>query len=233
MIVTTTTRPHAPPGTVVHVAGEVDTYAADDLRKQLGRLPVEPDGVVQLDLSAVTFMSCTALSVLAEAHARLGPRLVVDGKSSVVRRLLQLTGRTSSFPEWARNGVGDGPADGDPLRIGETRARAWTFSRNDVARVRGLLMAVHGCDDAQAWHMLALAAARHGISVGELAQLLIRAHRGAPSSAAAAAALTVLMRRPVEPADYGYVAPAACDDGRPASDAPGGPARPAEELMNI
>lgn len=229
MIVTTTTRLHDPPGTVVHVAGEVDTYAAADLREQLGRLPVEPDGVVQLDLSAVTFMSCTALSVLAEAHARLGPRLVVDGRSSVVRRLLELTGCTSSFPERA----GDGAADGYPLRIGGTRARAWTFSRNDVARVRGLLMALHGCDDEQAWRMLALAAARHGIPVGELAQLLIRAHRGAPSSAAAAAALTVLMRRPVEPADRGYLAPAACDDGRPASDAPGGPAQRVEELMNI
>jgi hypothetical protein len=47
--------------------------------------------------------------------------------------------------------------------------------------------------------MLALAAARHGVAVGEIAQLLIRAHREAPSPAAAAAALTVLMRTPVEP----------------------------------
>jgi anti-anti-sigma factor len=205
MIVTTTNRQHDPPTTVLHVTGEVDTCAADDLRRQLGGLAVEPDGVVLVDLSAVTFMSCSALSVLAEAQVRLGPRLAVGGRSRIVRRLLELTGRTSSFAEPTGNGgqpVAEGragPADGNSPGTGGAQARAWTFSRTDVDRVRGLLMAVHGCDAEEAWRMLALAAARHGVPVGEIAQLLIRAHREAPSSAAAAAALTVLMRTPVEP----------------------------------
>jgi anti-anti-sigma factor len=205
MIVTTTNREHDPTTTVLHVAGEVDTYAADDLRRQLGGLAVEPDGVVLVDLSAVTFMSCTALSVLAEAQVRLGPRLAIGGRSRVVRRLLELTGRTSSFAEPTGSGGRPapqgtaGPADGKALGTGGATARAWTFSRTDVDRVRGLLMAVHGCDAEEAWRMLALAAARHAVPVGEIAQLLIRAHREVPSSAAAAAALTVLMRTPVEP----------------------------------
>jgi two-component system, response regulator / RNA-binding antiterminator len=204
-MIVTTNRLHDPTRTVLHVAGEVDTHAADELRRHLDRLPVESDGVVLVDLSAVTFMSCSALSALAEARARLGPRLVVDGRSTVVRRLLDLTGLTPFFAERAEDGARpapDGPpgtADGVPLGTRGTTAHAWTFSRTDVDRVRGLLMAVHGCDAEQAWRMLALAAARHGVAVGEIAQLLIRAHREAPSPAAAAAALTVLMRTPVEP----------------------------------
>jgi anti-anti-sigma factor len=208
-MIVTSNRLQAPPATVLHVVGEVDTYAADDLRTKLDRLPVDSDDVALVDLSAVTFMSCTALSVIASARARLGSRLVVTGRSTAVRRLLELTGLTSSFEE--RTAVGARPEPHGCFRRGEggprggpgTGPRTWTFSRTDVDRVRGLLMAIHGCDAEQAWRMLALAAARYDVPVGELAQLLIRAHREAPSPAAAAAALTVLMRAPVEPLLHG------------------------------
>jgi anti-anti-sigma factor len=197
MIVTTRRLPD-PAGTVLHVAGEVDTYAADELRRHLRCHLVEPDGEVLVDLTAVTFMSCSALRVLAEARDRLGSRLVVGGRSRAVQRLLELTDCTSSFAGPAGNGAASGPAGGARPASHGTGARTWTFSRSDVDRVRDLLMAVHGCDAERAWRMLALAAARHGVPLGELAQLLIRAHGGTPSPAVAAAALTVLMRAPRE-----------------------------------
>jgi hypothetical protein len=118
-----------------------------------------------------------------------------------------------------------GTVDGNALRTAGTEVRTWTFSRTDVDRVRGLLMAVHDCDADEAWRMLALAAARHGVPVGELAQLLIRAHREAPSPAAAEAALTVLVRRSLAPGASGTV-------GRPPRPT-GGPERHAGRLMSI
>ena len=205
MIVTTTNRLQAPAATVLQVAGDVDTFAADDLREHLHRVPLGADGVVVVDLSAVTFMSCTALSVLAEAQARLGSRLLLGGRSSVVTRLLAITGLTSFFSVPAKAGPApDGSHDtvnGAHARAGRTGAGTWTFTRTDLERVRGLLMGVHGCDADEAWRMLTRSAARYGVSVGELVDLLIGGRRnsaGAPSSTAAVAALTVLMRKPDE-----------------------------------
>ena len=118
----------------------------------------------------------------------------------------------------------DGTAHGSRIPTSRPEAGTWTFSRTDVDRVRGLLMAVHGCDAQQAWSMLAQAAARHGVPVGELVELLAsrRDSDGAPSSAAAVAALTVLMRQPAE----------GDADGSP-SDASARPDRAAGGLTNI
>lgn len=230
MIVTTTNLRQAPAGTVLHVVGELDTFAADELRAHLRRLPDEAQGMLVVDLSAVTFLSCAALRILAEAQARLGSRLVLGGRSRSVTRLLDITGLTPFFAVLPANGSGpherDGAADGGPLRLSEAGSRTWTFSRTDVHRARGLLMAVHGCDADQAWNMLARAAARHDVPVGELVELLIRPDRGdgsPPSSASAVAALTVLMRQPHD---------SAADDADP-SDAAAGPDRPTERLRNI
>jgi anti-sigma B factor antagonist len=218
MMVTTTDRLQAPVGTVLHVAGEVDTFAADDLRKHLRRVALEPGGAVVVDLTEVTFISCTGLSVLAEAQARLGPRLVLDGRSRIVTRLLELTGLVPFFT--ARTGIGAGPEEprgatnDGPAHARRTVAGTWTFSRADLERVRGLLMGVHGCNAEQAWGLLARAAARHDVPVGEIVQLIIGGRRDAehaPSSAAAVAALTVLMREPPEGAVHG--------EGAQASDA--------------
>ena len=214
MILTTTNRLQAPAATVLHVAGDVDTFATDDLREQLRRLPLGADDAVVVDLSAVTFMSCTALRVLAEAQTRLGSRLRLGGRSRVVIRLLEITELTSFFAAPARAGsapakAGPGPAasydaaDCTVPPAHRTGGGTWTFSRTDLERVRGLLMGVHGCDAEAAWRMLTSAAARYGVPVGELVDLLIGGRRNgvaAPSSAAAVAALTVLMRRPDEEA---------------------------------
>jgi hypothetical protein len=78
-------------------------------------------------------------------------------------------------------------------------------------------MAIHGCDAEQAWSMLALAAARHGVPVGEVVELLITAGRdpdGPPSPAAADAALMVITRKPVDdPARPGDPVGCAAADG--------------------
>ena len=207
MILTTTNRIQAPAGTVLHVTGEVDRFAADGLREQLRRLAAEPSGAVVVDCSDVTFISCTALAVLAEAKAQLRARLVLGGRSRVVTRLLDLAGLTSFFPALPEAAAGPAPggpndgADDDAPGTHATEARSWTFSRTDIQRARGLLMAVHGCDADEAWSMLALAAARHGIPVGEVVELLIRARRdpdSLPSSAAADAALMVMTRKLVD-----------------------------------
>jgi anti-anti-sigma factor len=216
MILTTTNRMQPPAATVLRVAGDVDTFAAEGLREQLRHLADDPRGSVVVDLSDVTFMSCTALAVLAQAKAQLRTRLVLGGMSRVVARLLDLTGLRSFFPVLPADGAGaatdasDGAADGGPPGTSATQAGSWTFSRTDLHRARGLLMAIHGCDAEQAWNMLALAAARHGVQVGDVVELLITAGRDPdrpPSPAAADAALMVIARKPVDdpahPGDQG------------------------------
>jgi anti-anti-sigma factor len=179
MIVTATTRTQPPAGTVLHVAGELDTSAADCLREHVRHLGTAPSDAVVVDLSGVTFMSCTALGVLAEARARLGSRLLVSGRSRAVARLLAMTGLSAHFGDLE---------DDDPA----------------LGRARDLLVAVHGCTAQEAERMLTGAAGTYGVPLQELARLLIRARRAgdtAPGPAAAVATLALLMRRPSDPAD--------------------------------
>jgi anti-anti-sigma factor len=176
MIVSTTNRMQPPAGTVLHVAGELDTFSADRLRVHLRRLGTPPSSAVVVDLSGVTFMSCTALRVLAEARTRLGSRLYVSGRSRVVTRLLAMTGLATHFADLA---------DDDPA----------------LGQARDLLTAVHGCTDEDAGRMLTGAAEDYGVPVSELVDLLIRVPRAGdrpPSASAAIATLALLMRPPDE-----------------------------------
>lgn len=177
MIITTTGRTKPPAGTTLHVAGELDTVAADRLGEDLRLAGTAPAGAVVVDLSGVTFMSCSALRVLVEARARLGTRLFVDGRSRVVARLLAITGLGGLFA---------GLEDDDPV----------------LRRARDLLVAVHGCTAQEAGQMLRGAAGTYGVPVEELARLLVRVRRAdeqAPGPAAAVATLALLMRRPAGP----------------------------------
>jgi anti-anti-sigma factor len=202
MIVTTTNRIQPPAGTVLHVAGELDTFSADRLRDHLRRLGTRPSGAVEVDLSGVTFMSCTALRVLAEARTRLGTRLYVSGRSRVVTRLLAMTGLATHFADLA---------DDDPA----------------LGRARDLLIAVHGCTDEDAGRMLAEAAEDYGVPLRELVDLLIRAPQVGdrpPSAMAAVATLALLMRPPGEDAMD--------DIGSEASTTTGGASRAAARLTS-
>ena len=78
-------------GRVVGVAGALDLRMAPLLAERLRRRGADgPEGVV-VDLSQVTFMDCSGLRPLVEAHARLGGRMWLRAPSTPVRRLLWLT----------------------------------------------------------------------------------------------------------------------------------------------
>jgi anti-sigma B factor antagonist len=81
-------------GQRLDVAGELDLAASSSLRAALAEL-ADGGHDVTLDLSAVTFIDSTALSVLVDAHTKLaaaGGRLMVTDPSLVVVRVLHLAG---------------------------------------------------------------------------------------------------------------------------------------------
>jgi len=89
----TLTSPSAT-GRRLEVAGELDVAASSALRAALAEL-VDGGGDVTVDLSEVTFIDSTALSVLVHGHTKLasaGGRLIVTNPSRVVVRLLHLVG---------------------------------------------------------------------------------------------------------------------------------------------
>lgn len=86
---------------VVLVAGEIDMSTAPDLRGRLEEIPPGAASVV-VDLSEVTFLDSTGLSVLIGTWKRLSNgdheadlRLVVDG--ATIRRVLDVTGLSGVF----------------------------------------------------------------------------------------------------------------------------------------
>jgi anti-sigma B factor antagonist len=81
-----------PVATVVNIAGEIDIAAVTELRGQLDALP---DRNTVVDMSEVTLLSATGMSVLLEWQDRLtsvGARLVLAAGSHHVRRVLAVTG---------------------------------------------------------------------------------------------------------------------------------------------
>ena len=80
--------------TVVRLAGELDVSSADELRELLSDT-IRETPVVDIDLTTLTFMDSTALSVLIGAHreaARAGGSLTVRNPAGHVRRVLDVTG---------------------------------------------------------------------------------------------------------------------------------------------
>lgn len=81
--------------TTVFVAGEVDYGTASQLRSALVDLAHAEAAEVVVDLSAVTFIDSTALSVLVQAKQRFdnaGHRMSVTGTQPRVARVLELAG---------------------------------------------------------------------------------------------------------------------------------------------
>ena len=86
-------------GRRLDVAGELDLAASSELRAALADL-VDEGGDVTIDLSAITFIDSTALTILVHMHNELaasGARLIVTDPSPVVVRTLQLAGLVSRF----------------------------------------------------------------------------------------------------------------------------------------
>ncbi|MBF6300590.1 STAS domain-containing protein [Nocardia amamiensis] len=89
--------------TLCAVAGEVDHYTADVLRRQLiGALGTAAPLVV-VDLSKVTFFGIAGLRVLIEARSRLGTdqRLRLVTGPRCVDRLLEVAADVASFETMA------------------------------------------------------------------------------------------------------------------------------------
>jgi anti-sigma B factor antagonist len=81
----------------VAVRGELDLLAAPHLRTELLEATKEDPAAIGLDLSAVTFIDSTGISVILQAWQRAsanGSRLVVDSASPVVARVIEVAGLT-------------------------------------------------------------------------------------------------------------------------------------------
>ena len=90
---------------VVRVVGEVDLATAPELQARLAELPAD-GGTVIIDLSEVTFLDSTGLSVLVAGWKRLSEggdkasfRLVVNRPA--IHRVLEVTGLTHVFDVFA------------------------------------------------------------------------------------------------------------------------------------
>jgi anti-sigma B factor antagonist len=81
----------------VAVRGELDLLAAPHLRQALLEATKEDPATIGLDLSAVTFIDSTGISVILQAWRRAkanGGQLVVDSASPVVTRVIEVAGLT-------------------------------------------------------------------------------------------------------------------------------------------
>ena len=82
---------------VLCLRGELDTAVAERFKTHQGREPMVIDVI---DAAAVSFMSSTALAVLArcaEASLAVGRRPVLLASSPAVDRILQLSGLQDAF----------------------------------------------------------------------------------------------------------------------------------------
>lgn len=84
---------------VVSLAGELDLYNAEEVRRALLDTLAEGTELLVVDLAEVTFIDSTALGVLIEARSRLpdrsGFRLAAPGLE--VRRALEVSGLDRHF----------------------------------------------------------------------------------------------------------------------------------------
>jgi anti-anti-sigma factor len=104
-------------GRLVRLAGELDVATTGPVGHGLSAVVMPGDRLV-VDVSAVTFMDASGLSILVAARQRViagGGGLVVQGAAGIVRRLFELTGLTGllddSEPVCSGSGVA---ADGGP-----------------------------------------------------------------------------------------------------------------------
>jgi anti-sigma B factor antagonist len=79
---------------IVSVRGEVDLYTVPQLSETLDAAIAETPAELVIDLSDVTFMDSTGLSLLVQTHKRLKPisaSVVVRGARDQVLKVLDLT----------------------------------------------------------------------------------------------------------------------------------------------
>jgi anti-sigma B factor antagonist len=86
-------------GVIVSLAGELDLYNAEEVRRALLDTLADGPELLVVDLEGVTFIDSTALGVLIEARSRMtdrsGFRLAAPGLE--VRRALEVSGLDRHF----------------------------------------------------------------------------------------------------------------------------------------
>ncbi|MFB9688659.1 STAS domain-containing protein [Amycolatopsis plumensis] len=86
---------------VLAAAGEVDLLTADQLTDAVAAALAQRPAVLVIDLTAVTFLDSSGLSVLAKAHATGGQRTTVRVATisdSLAHRAITLTGMDQLLP---------------------------------------------------------------------------------------------------------------------------------------
>ena len=84
---------------VVSLQGELDLYNAEELRAVLAKAADDGAARIVIDLDDVQFVDSTALGVLLEARARLGPGSVVLARPRLeTRRALAVSGLDRHLP---------------------------------------------------------------------------------------------------------------------------------------
>src|ERR1041385_9113176 len=85
-------------GVVIHLAGELDLYNADEIRSAIVEAIGAGDRRVVIDMADVEFVDSTALGVLIEARPKIGadglrpPRPPLAAPQLETRRALQVSG---------------------------------------------------------------------------------------------------------------------------------------------
>ena len=85
---------------LVRVAGDVDLATSPQLREGLDRAIVSGAPLVRLDMTAVTFLDSSGISVLVDTQQRLheaSARLVLHGVGDHIKRVLEISGLGSFF----------------------------------------------------------------------------------------------------------------------------------------
>ena len=86
-------------GTVVRLAGELDLYNADDVRRALATAIDDGASRIVIDMSEVEFVDSTALGVLIEARSKLGrDNVLIAAPQLETRRTLAVSGLDRHLP---------------------------------------------------------------------------------------------------------------------------------------
>ena len=84
---------------VLSLRGELDLYNAEEVRAELMRAIAGGPSRIVVDLSGVEFVDSTALGVLIEARAKLGPGvLLLAAPQLETRRTLEVSGLDRQLP---------------------------------------------------------------------------------------------------------------------------------------
>ncbi|CAM5621037.1 ANTAR domain-containing protein [Streptomyces viridochromogenes] len=171
----------------VVVRGELDLDSGGRFQRILRDALHRSVRGVDLDLRGVTFCDCAALNILLAVRQRAladGKTVALHGSSSMVDRLLVLTGTRDLFAGPDRPAVTRPPAQeaGDvtdrELRAELTQLRQAMRTRPTVDLARGILMAYYGLGPQDAWAVLVSAAERGGTEPHTLAGDLVECAQG-------------------------------------------------------